>query len=128
MRKILIVDDNRDDIELTRIVLEEKGWDVQVETYRIAEQALASLRVAEDLPFLILLDINIPDMGGIVCLRQIRADKRLKPIPVVMVTASSFEADEKRAYDAGADFFLYKDLDIDRYGENLDSILKRMMV
>ena len=128
MRKILIVDDNPDDIEITRVVLEERGWDVQVEAYRHAEEALACLREAEDLPSLVLLDINIPGMGGMACLQQIRADRRLKSIPVVMVTASSFEADEKKAYEAGANFFLYKELDIDRYGENVDAALKRMMV
>ena len=128
MRKILIVDDNPDDIEITRAVLEERGWDVHVEACRNAEKALAGLRDAEDLPSLVLLDLNIPGMGGIVCLQQIRADRRLKAIPVIMATASSFEADEKKAYEAGADFFLYKELDIDRYGDNLDAALKRMMV
>lgn len=128
MRRIMVVDDNPDDIEITRIALEEKGWDVQVEACRNAEKALACLRESEDLPSLVLLDINIPGMGGIVCLQQIRADRRLKSIPVVMVTASSFEGDEKRAYEAGADFFLFKDFDIDRYVENLDAALKRMMV
>jgi CheY-like chemotaxis protein len=80
------------------------------------------------LPSLILLDINIPGMGGMACLQQIRADRRLKSIPVVVVTASSFESDAKKAYEAGADFFLFKEFDIDRYGENLDVALKRMMV
>ncbi|MDA8124624.1 MAG: response regulator [Deltaproteobacteria bacterium] len=128
MRRILVVDDNPDDIEITRIALEEKGWDVQVEAYRQAEQALAGLRESEDSPALVLLDLNIPGMGGIECLRQIRADRRLQSVPVVMVTASSFEADEKRAYEAGANFFLFKDFDIDRYVENLDAVLKRTMV
>jgi CheY-like chemotaxis protein len=128
MRKIMIVDDNPDDIEITRVVLEERGWDVQVEAYRNAEKALACLWEAEDLPSLLLLDMNIPGMGGIACLQRIRSDRRLKCIPVIMVTASSFEADEKKAYEAGADFFLFKEFDIDRYGENLDAALKRMMV
>ena len=128
MRKILIVDDNRDDIEITRIVLEERGWDVQVEASRNAEKALDGLRTGEDLPSLILLDLNIPGMGGIDCLQQIRADQSLHSIPVIMVSSSSFEMDEKKAYDAGADFFLYKHLDIDRYGEHLDAALKRLMV
>ena len=77
------------------------------------------------MPCSILLDLNIPGMGGIECLRRIRADESLKSIPVIMVTASSFDQDEKKAYDAGANFFLYKELDIDRYGQNLDAALKR---
>ena len=128
MRKILIVDDNPDDIELTKIALEENGWDIQVEACPSAEKALACLRETGDLPCSILLDLNIPGMGGIECLRRIRADESLKSIPVIMVTASSFDQDEKKAYDAGANLFLYKELDIDRYGENLDAALKRLMV
>jgi len=128
MQKILIVDDNPDDIEITRIVLEEKGWDMQVEAYGGAEKALARLQDAEDLPSLILLDVNIPGMGGIPCLRKLRADERLKTIPVIMVSTSSFDADQERAYEAGADCFLFKEIDIDRFGENLDAALKRLMV
>jgi CheY-like chemotaxis protein len=128
IRKILIVDDNPDDIEITRVALEEMGWDVQVDAYRNAEKALDGLREGKDLPSLVLLDLNIPGMGGIACLQQIRADQSLKSIPVIMVTASPFDQDEKKAYDAGADVFLYKDLDIDRYSQNLDAALKRMMV
>jgi CheY-like chemotaxis protein len=128
MRKILVVDDNPDDIEITRVVLEERGWDVQVEACGNADKALGRLRKEEDPPSLILLDVNLPGMGGFECLREIRADQSLRSIPVIMVTASSFEMDEKKAYDAGADFFLYKHLDFDRYGENLDAALKRLMV
>ena len=127
MQKILIVDDNSDDIEIARVALAEKGWDLEVEACRQAEKALEFLRKAEELPSLLLLDINIPGMGGIACLREIRADERLRPIPVIMVTASSFEADEKRAYEAGADFFLFKEFDMDRFGEKLDAALKRLM-
>jgi two-component system response regulator len=128
MRKILIVDDNPDDIEITKIVLEESGWELHVEACPSAEKALACLREPKDLPCSILLDLNIPGMGGIECLRRIRADESLKSIPVIIVTASSFDQDQKKAYDAGANFFLYKELDIDRYGENLYAALKRMMV
>jgi len=128
MRKILIVDDNLDDIEITKVALEEKGWTVEVETCRYAEKAIGCLRETADLPSWVLLDINLPGMGGLDCLRQIRADGRLKSIPVIMVTSSSYETDKKRAHDAGADLLLYKDLDFDRYAENLDTALKRMMV
>ncbi|MCK9392930.1 MAG: response regulator [Syntrophales bacterium] len=128
MRKILIVDDNPDDIEITKIALEESGWDLHVEACPSAEQALACLREPGDLPCSIFLDLNIPGMGGIECLRRIRADESLKSIPVIMVTASSFDQDREKAYDAGANFFLYKELDIDRFAENLDAALKRTMV
>jgi CheY-like chemotaxis protein len=127
MRKLLIIDDNPSDIDITRMVLEERGWDLTVEAFKNAEKALASLREGTDLPSLILLDLNIPGMSGIAFLRQIRADERLHAIPLIMATASSFDRDEQEAYEAGADLFLYKELDIDRYSENLDAALKRLM-
>jgi CheY-like chemotaxis protein len=128
VNKLLIIDDNPDDIEITRIALGERGRDIQVEAYRSAQTALAVLREARDLPDLVLLDLNIPGMGGIECLRQIRADSRLQSLPVIMVTSSSYDADQKKAYDAGADFFLFKDFDMDRYGESLDAALKRLIM
>ncbi len=70
---------------------------------------------------------NIPVMGGIACLRQIRADRNLQSLPVIMVTMSSFDQDEKKAYEAGANLFLYKDIDLDRFSENLDAALKRLL-
>ena len=127
IRKILIVDDNPDDIELTKIVLEENGWDIQVVSCPSAEKALSCLREPGDLPCSILLDLNIPGMGGIECLRQIRADESLKAIPVIMVTASAFEQDQKKAYDAGANFFLYKELDIDSYSQKMHIALKGIL-
>ncbi len=129
MRKLIIVDDNPDDIEITRMVLEEKGWvDVQVDAYKQSEKALISLQETKDLPVLILLDMNIPGMGGITFLKRIRTDPRLRSIPVIVATSSSFAMDEKLALDTGADFFLYKDLDMDRFGGKLDAIMKRIMM
>jgi CheY-like chemotaxis protein len=127
MHRILIADDNPDDIEITKAALEEKGWDVQVEAQGNAEKALESLRGGGDLPSLLLLDLNIPGMGGIACLRQIRADRSLQSLPVIMVTMSSFDQDEQKAYEAGANLFLYKDIDLDRFSENLDAALKRLL-
>ena len=128
MHRILIVDDNPDDIEITRAVLEAKGWDVHVDACRNAQEALNDLREGKHLPSLVLLDLNIPGMGGIECLRQIRSDQSVQSIPVIMVTASSFDVDEKRAFEAGADFFLFKELDIDRFADNLDAVLKRVII
>ncbi|MDQ5987405.1 MAG: Transcriptional regulatory protein KdpE [Syntrophus sp. SKADARSKE-3] len=127
-RKILIVDDNPDDIEITKVALEEKAWDVEVETYTRAEVALDRLQETADLPSWILLDINLPDMSGLNCVRQIRANERLISVPIIITTNSSYSTDKKKACDAGADLFLFKDLDFDKYAESLDTALKRFMV
>ncbi len=125
---ILIVDDNPDDIEITRIALEEAGRKETLAAALRGEAALDMLRVANgSLPSLILLDLKMPGMSGIDTLRQIRADEHLKHIPVIVVTSSSLEADEQEAYDAGADCFLHKAFDIDQFGNNLNYLLERFV-
>ena len=126
-RTILIVDDNPDDIEITRVVLAATGRKEKLEAVRSGAAALHRLRSGEDLPVLILLDLKTPGMSGIDTLRQIRIDERLKHIPLIMVTASSFGPDEQDAYDAGADAFLYKAFDLDEFGRNLNSLLERFL-
>ena len=121
--KILIIDDNTDDIEITKIALEEIGRQETVESATGGEQALKHLRGGKDLPALILLDLKMPGMSGFDVLREIRADERLKPVPVVVVTSSTLESDRQRARVGGADGFLYKEIDIDRFGNALKTLI-----
>jgi CheY-like chemotaxis protein len=124
---IMIVDDNRDDIEITRAALEEIGRKEKVEAALDGEQALRYLRECKDLPGLILLDLKMPGMSGFDCLREIRADERLRPIPVIVVTSSLLESDRQEAYEAGADSFLHKTIDIDHFGTSLNTELQRFL-
>jgi two-component system, response regulator len=124
---IIIIDDNRDDIEITRIVLEEIGRKEMVEAATDGYQAMKRLREQQDLPALILLDLKMPGMSGFDCLREIRGDERLKPIPVIVVTSSSLESDRQESIEAGANSFLCKTIDIDRFGRTLDTELQRFL-
>ena len=120
---ILIVDDNPDDIEITKRVLMKLGCRADVESAPRGETALEFLRNAKALPSLILLDLKMPGMSGIDTLRNIRADQGLKHIPVIIVTSSALEADEKESYSAGANSFLHKAFEIDQFGRDLNSLL-----
>ena len=120
---IMIIDDNHDDIEITRAVLEEIGREEDVEAAFDGVQALRRLRDGKRLPRLILLDLKMPGMSGFECLREIRADERLRPIPVIVVTSSSLDSDRHEAHAAGADGFLVKDIDIDRFGLSLKTAI-----
>ncbi len=126
-RTIFIVDDNPDDIEITRVVLTDLGRKEELKSARSGEAALELLRSNEIFPSLILLDLKTPGMSGIDTLRQIRADARLKDIPVIIATSSTFRLDEEAAYEAGADAFLYKSLDMDDFGRDLSSLLLRLL-
>ena len=125
--KILIIDDNPDDVEITQIILARIDPEVRVDTAPRGEVALELLRSGKALPSLILLDLKMPGMSGFDALRKIRADERMKHIPVVIVTSSSLESDEKEGYEAGADGFLHKAFDIEQFGIDIKSVLERFM-
>jgi two-component system response regulator len=121
---VLVVDDNADDLEFTRRALLKAGrGGLKVRSAVRGESALAVLREEEELPSLILLDLKMPGMSGIDTLRQIRADERLRRIPVVILTNSTLESDEQEAYREGADGFLHKAFDIDQFEREIKAAL-----
>jgi CheY-like chemotaxis protein len=113
---IYIVDDSPTDIELTTIALEATGREIVVRSATDGKSALAMLRSGLGVPALILLDLKMPGMSGIEMLREIRADDRLRGLPVVVVTSSALESDKTEAIAAGA-----------KFSEDLDSILRRLL-
>ncbi|OLC52142.1 MAG: adenylate/guanylate cyclase domain-containing response regulator [Chloroflexi bacterium 13_1_40CM_4_68_4] len=101
--RILVVDDQRQNLRLLEAVLAPRGYTVL--TASSGDEALE--RIAADSPDLILLDIVMPGMNGYEVIRRIRADARTSFLPVVMVTASP-EQDKIEAIEAGADDFIPK--------------------
>lgn len=124
---IFIVDDNLDDIELTTIALASSGPGIHVKSARDGMTALRMLRSDEEAPNLILIDIKMPGMSGLDTLREIRADGRLKKIPVVMVTSSSLDSDREKSLKAGASGFLYKSLSFSKFSSDLSTILDKWL-
>ncbi len=120
MIPVLLVDDNEDDVILTRDAL-ARGRVLQVTAVaRDGEEALAMLRrdpphhrLAR--PALVLLDINMPRMDGFQVLAAIKAEPALRCIPVVMLTTSPREEDVARAYAEGAASYVRKPVDIDEF-------------
>ena len=102
--KILIVDDNRPNVELLQAHLESAGYNV-VAAYG-GEEALQ--KVEKEKPDLILLDIMMPRMSGYEVCRRLKADPKSKVIPIVMVTALNELEDVEKGVDVGADDFLMK--------------------
>jgi two-component system response regulator len=123
--KILIIDDSEDDILLTQMVLAKIGGNIKVETALSGEAGLAILRKAESLPSLVLLDLKMPGMDGLNVLCAIRADERLRTIPVVIVTHSDLESDKDACYKNGANSFLSKSVDLDQFMKDVRKELER---
>lgn len=108
---VLLIEDNLNDIEITRRALERGMVKNHLTVARDGEEALALLARrggAEPLPSLILLDLNLPKISGHDVLRKIRATPRLHRIPVIVLTASTRAEDVAEAYDLGVNTFITK--------------------
>lgn len=127
MHTILIVDDDVDDIELTRMSLEAAGRNIVVKSVLSGAAALQYLSNGGGRPDLILLDIKMPGINGFETLRKIRDDAVLKGIPVIIVTSSTLESDLEEANKAGADGFVHKAFDSSQFNKEIKSTLDRWL-
>jgi two-component system response regulator len=108
--KILLVEDNYEDAAVTKRVLSHNKLNNDLVMAASGKEALAVLQNKNkaDLPQLILLDINLPDISGIDLLTSITKDKNFSNIPVVILTGSNVDQDIQKSYDLGADSYLVK--------------------
>ena len=117
---ILLVEDNEGDVVLTLEALKEAKLKNKISVVRDGEQALAFLYkegiyAHEDIPQLVLLDINLPKIDGKEVLGRIKSDPDLKKIPVVILTTSSSEKDILEAYNNYANCYITKPVDLDKF-------------
>jgi len=104
---ILVIDDNAQNLKLTRVLLLRNGYDVQ--TAEDAEQALAIL--ATHKPQLILMDLQLPGMDGFELTRRLKAHPDTRQIAIVALTAYAMKGDAERAHAAGCDGYVTKPID-----------------
>jgi two-component system response regulator len=124
-KTILLVEDDRDDEELTLRALRKSNIRNEVIIARDGEQALQVLFGDEKfvdhdsdlLPAVVLLDLKLPKVNGIEVLRRIRQDPRTRRLPVVVLTSSKLERDRDEVYDLGANSFITKPVDFDKFCE-----------
>jgi len=120
-KRILLVEDNPSDIELTKRALEKSRLGSQLIVKEDGEEALkflfeeCGIDGADDYPALILLDLKLPVVDGMEVLRQVKSDDRTKRIPIVVLTTSSEEDDIDNSYDLGANAYIRKPVDNDRF-------------
>jgi chemotaxis family two-component system response regulator Rcp1 len=124
---ILLVEDNPDDVELTRIAMQEVGITADLSVVADGHEALRFLRredpwVHAERPDMILLDLNLPQLDGRDLLRTIKTDDELCSIPVVVLTTSVDRNDVRDAYDAHANSFISKPADYSHFVEALDAL------
>ena len=121
--EVLLVEDDPGDVQLTKEAFEEHKVRNRLTVVSDGVDALAYLRrdpsVYPDAvrPDLILLDLNLPRRDGREILGEIKADEDLRTIPVVVLTTSEAEEDIARSYDLGANAYVTKPVDFDRFIE-----------
>ncbi|MFW6244500.1 MAG: response regulator [Fibrobacterota bacterium] len=113
---ILLVEDNPDDVVLTLRAFKKNNIDVQVDVASDGEEALNYLDTREgnenELPRLVLLDLQLPKVGGLDVLKHIREHQGLRNLTVVVLTTSNLERDMDTAYSLGANDYIRKPLDL----------------
>lgn len=120
-RTILLVEDNPDDEALTLRAFKKSNIRNEVVVMRDGAEALAYLfpgnGEAAPRPALILLDLNLPKVGGLELLRKMRADERTQPIPVVVLTSSKLDEDILDSYRNGANAYVRKPVRFSDFAE-----------
>jgi len=122
--RILLAEDNSDDVELTLTALGEHNLANTVDVVRDGVEALDYLYCRgayagreSGKPAVVLLDIKMPRLGGIEVLMKIREDPALKTVPVVMLTSSGLENDIVRSYGLGVNAYVVKPVNFSEFIE-----------
>jgi CheY-like chemotaxis protein len=108
--RILLAEDDPDDILLLKDAFQSLGAREVIEFADNGEQVLKKLQdnTNAELPDLIIVDVNMPRIGGMQTLERLKADKRLRDIPVLMYTTSTNPVDEERSLRLGAQGYVIK--------------------
>lgn len=122
LKPILLVEDDKRDLELTLMALERSQLANEVITVRDGAQALAYLHQEGEFadrgtgnPAVILLDLKLPKVDGLEVLEQVRANPSLRSVPVVMLTSSQQESDVLRSYELGVNAYVVKPVDFKQF-------------
>lgn len=129
VKRILLVEDSKHDVELTMVALEECHLANHVDVANDGAEALDYLyrrgafagRPAEA-PVVVMLDLKMPKVDGMEVLRQMKSDPAMKLIPVVMLTSSREERDLVQSYKLGANAYVVKPVDFQQFIEAIKNL------
>ena len=118
--RVLLVEDNEDNFELVRFLLERAGFVVLAG--HDGQEALEIAR--KELPDLILMDLSLPGIDGWTAARELKDDPNTTLIPLVALTAHTLPGDRKRAMESGFDGYISKPINVVNFGDSITKILE----
>ena len=119
---VLIVEDNRQNLELVQFLLEEGG--MRVRAAADAKQARAELE--RDLPDLVLMDMQLPGTDGLELVAELRQDERFRALPIVALTAHALRGDRERFLAGGCDGYIAKPIDVATFTLQVEAVLRQV--
>jgi two-component system, cell cycle response regulator DivK len=119
--RVLLVEDNEDNFELVRFLLERAGFVVLAG--HDGQEALDMAR--KELPDLILMDLSLPGIDGWTAARELKDDPKTSHIPLMALTAHTLPGDRKRAMESGFDGYISKPIDVVNFGDSITKILQQ---
>ncbi len=129
--KILLVDDDVNDVDLALASIRQGSLANQVLVLRDGAEALDCLYrrgafagADEDLPIVVFLDLHMPKVSGLDVLRQVKGDPRLKTIPVVMFTSSNRAPGVSEAYRLGVNSYVVKPINSDDFAATVNQLFQ----
>jgi CheY-like chemotaxis protein len=120
MGPILLVEDNPMDVDLTKRALKRHRLATELVIARDGEEAvnmIAGWKNGEPVPSLILLDLKLPRLSGLEVLERLKGNSSFASVPVVVLTTSRDDGDVTRAYKLGANSYIVKPVDFDKFVE-----------
>jgi len=121
---ILVVEDNIDNYELVRFILERAGYDVFLAMN--GRDGVAAARLQQ--PDLILMDLTMPEMDGWLAAERLKADEATKSIPLYALSAHALPSERKRALEAGCDGYVLKPIHMAGFLEVIEQALGKKKV
>lgn len=122
---LLLVEDNPMDVDLTLRAFARRRLSNPIQIARDGEEALAWIprwEAGERLPLCILLDLKLPRVDGLEVLQRLKSHPRLHVIPVVVLTTSADDRDVQTAYERGANSYIIKPVDFDKFLQVAENI------
>jgi two-component system, cell cycle response regulator DivK len=118
-RDVLIIEDNRQNLELAQFLLEEAGH--RVRSAGDAKSARAELE--REVPDLVLMDMQLPGTDGLELVAELRGDQRFRHLPIVALTAHALRGDRERFLAGGCDGYIAKPIDVATFALQVEALM-----